>query len=367
MVKRTLLCALAALACACSSEGSRDRKIIAIFGKHSAELHDPSRLASELRSRGPAGLRLFDPYASIVAKEVETRVAGPREDAPAPSGLLLGPCGASACVLRVFRGSPAERAGFRDYDRIVSAGGAGPGAAEVLASLSSGAREVAVSRRGAVSALPLAREAFSPPPVFGFYDPATRSVYIRLGMLYEGASAVMEKGLAAYRSASPRRIVVDLRYNRGGLPQEAAAVFRLLAGRGKKCFSLASRHPGYSVSFPPAAGGAYAGAELAVLVNGETAAAAEALAAALKEAGARVYGSRTRGAAGLQRNFALDGRNSLRLTVARFLAPSGAELEGRGLVPSYEAKEPADFAPVWRAPAEDLFFRDPAWLAAIKG
>ncbi|KAF0127267.1 MAG: carboxyl-terminal processing protease [Elusimicrobia bacterium] len=366
MAKKTLLCALAALACACSSEGPRDRKIAGIFANHSLELHDPARLSAELRARGPAALKKFDPYAAIVGEAPETRTAPPPEGGRFPSGLLLGPCGSSACALRVLKNSPAALAGFRDYDRIVSAG-AGPGAAEILASLPGGARELSVARREGIVSLSLERADFSPPPVFGLYDPATRSVYIRMAMFYEGAAAVLEKGLETYASASPRRLVLDLRYSRGGLPREAAAVFRLLAGRGGKCFSLASRHKGYTVTFPGGSGGRYSGLELAVLVNGGTAMAAEALAAALKEDGAKVYGSRTSGSATMVRTFPLDKRSSLKLAVARFVSPSGAELEGKGVSPQVEVSEPEGFERMWGAPYEELFFRDPAWKAATEG
>lgn len=366
-MKRTLLCALAALACACSSESQRDGKIVEVFSKHSMELHDGAELASELRSRGPGALKLFDPYAMLVG--------GPSEEKPAQrpvvrrpaTGLLLGPCGDGACVLRVLRGSPAAKAGFKDYDRIVSAGGgdAGPGA--VLSALESGAAELTVSRAGSRKKLAVSPAVFSTPSVFGLYDPATRSAYIRVGLFMPGSADAVEKGLASLSAAGPRRIVLDLRYNRGGHPQEAAAVFRLLAGKGKKCFSLKSRHPGYSVSFPPGSGGAYSGTELALLVNGETALAAEALAAALKGSGARLYGSRTKGAATISRTFALDDQSGLRLAVARFLSPSGAELEGEGVAPDEAAEAPEGFEDLWRAPAEALFFRDPAWKAAVEG
>lgn len=365
--RAVLLCALASFACACSSESQRDRKIIEVFEKHSFEPHDSGRLADELRSRGPAALKLFDPYAVLLSGKPEAKPMARGADRPAPTGMLLGPCGASVCVLRVFRNSPADRAGLRDYDRIADAGGSGPSPEAVLRTISKGVSGISVLRRGTEASVAISPAQFSPPPVFGLYDPASRSAYIRLGMFYEGAAAVLEKGLDPYMGSSPRRVVLDLRYNRGGLPQEAAAVFRLFAAKGKKCFSLSSRHDGYSVSFPGGAGGPYSGRELAVLVNGDTSMAAEALASALKAGGAKLYGSRTRGSAAVLRSFQLDKNTSLRLAVARFLSPSGGELEGKGVVPDVEAEEPEGFGEMWRAPGEELFFRDAAWLAAVKG
>ncbi len=368
-MRKTLLCALAALACACS-DGKRDGKMIEVFQRHSLEAHDPARLRAELSARGPAGLKLFDPYAALVG--ARPRVAAAAALSPAPStGLLLGPCGARVCALRVLRGSPADKAGMKDFDRLLAASGAGPSPEAILPVFAREPRELVLKaermRRPGELSFALKPAGFRPPGIFGFYDPSASAAYVRLPSFPAGAAGLVESGLASMKAYGFRRIVLDLRYNRGGLPREAAAVFALFAARGRPCFSINSRHEGYNMTFPPGKGGPYAGVPLAVLVNDETAMAAEALAAALREgAGARLYGAKTKGSATVVKTFRLDGRGGLRLAVARFLAPSGAALEGAGLEPDV-AVPPAGpaFHEDWLRPAETLLYRDAAWLAAV--
>jgi carboxyl-terminal processing protease len=370
MKKRTLLCALAALACACSSDNQRDGKIIEVFQRHSYELHPAAGLAAELRAGGPAALKKFDPYAALVGARPEAAAARPAE-APASTGMLLGPCGARVCALRVLRGSPADKAGVKDFDRLISVNGSGQSPEAILPALEGarGAIEIRAERMGRAGEIGFSVEpsAFAYPGVVGLYSPSASAAYVRVPIFYEGAAAVVEKGLASLKRYGFRRVVLDLRYSRGGLPQEAAAVFRLFAPAGSRCFSIKSRHKGYSMEFPGSGGGPYSRLLLSVLVNGETSMASEALAAALAEAGARLYGSRTKGSATIARTFRLDDKGGLRLGVARFFAPSGAEIEGTGVLPSREIPEPAGFKTMWQTPAETLFYRDAAWLAAAKG
>lgn len=368
MDKKVLLCALAALACACSSESQRDKKIIEVFSRHSYELHDAAGLAALLSAEGPAALKKFDPYAALVGARPEASAARP-EAGPLATGMILGPCGARVCVLRVLRGSPAEKAGMKDFDRLISVGGAGPGPEAVLPALEkvSGPLAIRAERMGLAGelAFSVAPAGFDHPGVIGLYAPSSSSAYIRVPIFYEGVSAVVERGLSALKRYGIKRVVLDLRYSRGGLPQEAAAVFGLFAPAGKSCFSIKSRHKGYSMDFPASRGGAYSRIPLAVLVNGETSMVSEALAAALGEAGARLYGSRTKGSVTVARTFRLDDKGGLRLGVARFFAPSGAELEGNGVGPAAETPEPEGFKAMWQTPAETLLYSDPAWLAAV--
>jgi carboxyl-terminal processing protease len=73
---------------------------------------------------------------------------------------------------------------------------------------------------------------------------------------------------------------------------------------------------------------------LAVLVDGGTASAAEVVAAALKENGrARLFGTRTYGKGSVQIILPLSDGSSLHLTTARWLTPSGAQMDGRGIEP----------------------------------
>ncbi len=73
---------------------------------------------------------------------------------------------------------------------------------------------------------------------------------------------------------------------------------------------------------------------LAVLVDGHTASSAEVLAAALHQHGrARLFGSSTFGKGSVQAIYPLRNGASLHITTARWYAPDGSQIDGKGIVP----------------------------------
>lgn len=88
------------------------------------------------------------------------------------------------------------------------------------------------------------------------------------------------------------------------------------------------------------------GKPVAVLVNGRTAGAPEALAAVLRDAGvALIFGNRTAGRAMVTRDFPLSNGDLLRIAVAPLQLGSGADLGAEGLQPDIlVAVRPADEA-----------------------
>ncbi len=78
----------------------------------------------------------------------------------------------------------------------------------------------------------------------------------------------------------------------------------------------------------------FAGTSVYLLVDRGTAGAAEVVAGALKDQGrAEVLGERTFGRGSVQETFLLRNGGGLRVTVARYLSPSGAVIDGLGIVP----------------------------------
>lgn len=79
---------------------------------------------------------------------------------------------------------------------------------------------------------------------------------------------------------------------------------------------------------------------LAVLVDGDTASGAEIVAAALQDHGrAVIVGQRTQGRGSIQTVRPLSERGALKYTTAVWESPSGARLEGRGVVPDVAQPE----------------------------
>jgi carboxyl-terminal processing protease len=76
------------------------------------------------------------------------------------------------------------------------------------------------------------------------------------------------------------------------------------------------------------------GAPLVVLVNGGSASASEIVAGALKDHGrALLIGRRTYGKGSVQTVMPLTRGGAIKLTTSRYFTPSGASIQGKGLVP----------------------------------
>src|SRR5207302_1152257 len=130
----------------------------------------------------------------------------------------------------------------------------------------------------------------------------------------------------------------DLRGNAGGLVEVAIETARRFLPSGV-IVSTQNHDPRHNTVYQASNPGALA-LPLVVLVDGDTASAAEVLAGALKDnKRARLVGQATYGkgcSQGLLKLPAASGgvpTGAVRITVARLFSPSGAPYTGRGVVP----------------------------------
>jgi carboxyl-terminal processing protease len=141
------------------------------------------------------------------------------------------------------------------------------------------------------------------------------------------------KKIDAQRSGDIKGYVIDLRGNGGGVLEAAIAFADDFLDSGV----IATMHARSAETerFAAKTGDLIGGKPMAVLIDGETAAGAEIVAAALQaNHRAIVIGTRSAGAGTIQTVIALDeGYGAMRLTTARAFTPSGDSLDGRGVTP----------------------------------
>jgi carboxyl-terminal processing protease len=128
-------------------------------------------------------------------------------------------------------------------------------------------------------------------------------------------------------------IILDMRSNRGGLLDQAQSVSEVFIGDGV-IFSTQGRHPDSQRTYRS---GSRKAAELpmVVLVNGNSASAAEIVAAALQDRGrAAVVGTTSYGKGTVQTVIRLPNGGELVLTWSRLLAPSGYTWNEQGVMPN---------------------------------
>jgi len=159
--------------------------------------------------------------------------------------------------------------------------------------------------------------------------------YIRLGAIREGTSQQVQADYHALASTNELLgLVLDLRRAGGDDYAEALQVADLFLGHEVPLVNWGeglkrSRENADAIMLP-----------VAVLVDGQTGGAAEALAAMLRQSGvALLLGSRTAGTAGVQRTFPLNNGQFLKITVANIQLGDAQMLSSAGLKPDVQVAD----------------------------
>ena len=248
-------------------------------------------------------------------------------------------------VLSLVPGSPAERAGLREGDKLLTVAGKfyrGKTLRDVVADIRGQAGEtvrLTVLRGAEVLSFAVRRERVVYDVVTTLQFPGEVG-YLRLSQFTGGTPAAVQAALQELLSKHVQALVVDLRGNQGGLFDKAVATAELFLKKGTPIVKLRRRNEAVQTlsASPKAPPPTF---PIALLVDGGTASGGELLAAALHEgAGAQLFGQKTFGKGSVQEVEDLPNRYGIKYTASLFLLPSGGALEGVGLTPDVEVALP---------------------------
>jgi carboxyl-terminal processing protease len=271
-------------------------------------------------------------------------------------GLSVVPVKQGLRAVQVFHGSPADEAGIVSGDMIVSVNGdsiAGESSSEATNRIKGPeGTEVTVGVRdaksGKVRQLRLTRAEVALPNVSSSVETVNgrKLGYVRMLSFSEGVHAPLANAIRKVEREGVEGIVLDLRGNPGGLLDEAVLSASLFLPAGQVVVSTDSRTQGHSVH--KTVGGTLPRRPLAVLIDRNTASAAEILTAALADdAGATVVGTRSYGKGVFQEEKGLSNGGALKMTVGEYFTPDGVNLaRSHGIHPDVKASDdpetPAD-------------------------
>jgi carboxyl-terminal processing protease len=132
-------------------------------------------------------------------------------------------------------------------------------------------------------------------------------------------------------------LIIDLRNNPGGLLDAAVEVAEPFFKKGDLIVYTQGRKAADREDYLSETEGDPIQMPVAVLINDETASAAEIVAGAMKDAGlAVVVGERSYGKGSVQTIFKLKNGEGLRLTTAHYFTPSGVKINAAGVSPQVE-------------------------------
>lgn len=254
-------------------------------------------------------------------------------------------------------GTPAARAGLQPWDRIIEIEGESTEGITLIEAVKklTGAHGTSVTvkviREGAKEALEftMKRDKIKVESVFSDIIEDGDIGYVRLVRFAESTGGDVKKALKTFRKAKVKGVVVDLRYNTGGLLDKAIEIsdffldpkLLIVSTKGRNRENNKSH---YALDEPLCA------VPMIVLVNRGSASASEIFAGAMQDNNRGFVigpeGQTTFGKGSVQTISTLrhslsrdeNGKRStsgLRLTTARYYTPSGRSIHNKGIVPDF--------------------------------
>ncbi|RKU22260.1 hypothetical protein C6499_20165 [Candidatus Poribacteria bacterium] len=159
--------------------------------------------------------------------------------------------------------------------------------------------------------------------------------YIKINQFLQTTPNDVDNALTTFKEQNVRGVILDLRFNPGGLLTSAVDIASDFLTPGQ--LVVYSKGVGAPENFP-AKGIKREHFPLIVLVNQGSASASEIVAGAIKEHGrGLVMGGKTFGKASVQRVFQLsNSKSAVKLTVARYYTPNGVNIDKVGIIPDVE-------------------------------
>jgi carboxyl-terminal processing protease len=287
----------------------------------------------------------LDPYSSYIDPEELAQFRSSVDSEFAGIGVQVSNDDGDLTVLSPIYGTPAYRAGIQAGDRIVEIEGhsteglltddairlmKGPDGSKVTLTVVHGGQ----SKREKFT---LTRERVRVETVLGdrrktddhwdfMYDAKNSIGYVRISAFSLDTAKELRDAMADLKKRKVRGLVLDLRFNPGGLLRSAIEVSKLYVSKGRIVSTKGRSSP---ERFWDADGrGTFEGFPMVVLVNRYSASASEIVSACLQDhQRAVIMGERTWGKGSVQNIIELEhGRSALKLTTAAYRRPSGKNI-----------------------------------------
>jgi len=153
----------------------------------------------------------------------------------------------------------------------------------------------------------------------------------------------LQKALEKLTKQGMKSLVLDLRFNPGGLLPSAVDISKLFLKDGEMIVFTQGRKEEYYKEYKTSGTPKYPDLPLVVLVNQFSASASEIVSGALQDNHrATIIGNRTYGKASVQQLMPLSGGAGLKLTIAKYYTPAGKLIQR-----NYRDKDKADEGGIW--------------------
>lgn len=290
--------------------------------------------SSEMMKTGiDAMLNNLDPYTEYIPesdiedyklKYVSTQYGG--------IGATISNRDGKVIVAEPYEGFPAQKAGVRAGDEILEINGVSlkGKANDQVSSMLKGSKgtpvKLVISRFGTPKQIEinLQREEIRQDnvPYYGMLEDHVG--YIKLDKFLENSGQEVKNALLDLKKNDLKGLVLDLRYNGGGILQEAVKIVNLFVDKGVTVVIQKGRNQEKSITYNTFNTPEEPTLPLVVLVNNRAASASEIVAGSLQDLDrAVVVGQRSFGKGLVQQTFNLPYNSLVKVTVAKYYTPSG--------------------------------------------
>ena len=242
-------------------------------------------------------------------------------------------------ITKVYKGTPAEKSGLQEGDSIVSADG-NKAVDEALDTFVQHIRgeagtdvELVINREGEEFTVVCTRASIETPTVE--YQMINGNVgYIAVSQFTDSTYKDFKAAYEDLESQGMTSIIFDMRNNGGGLVDSVVEMLDYLLPEGTVVYTV-DKH-GNREDYNSEAS-TYKKLPITVLVNGNTASAAEIFTGAIRDFEyGTIIGTNTFGKGIVQSTIPLTDGSALKLTTQTYYTPSGECIHGKGIAPDIE-------------------------------
>lgn len=277
---------------------------------------------------------LGDPYSVFISAKDTDELELSIEGEYGGLGIRIQKVGEWITVMGIIANTPAERQGLMTGDRIVGVEGESARgwddveAVERLRGPKGTPVSITIGRVGAAEPLEftIVRDEIHVETVKSFMA-NDRIGFVHLQGFSRDARQEVSAAIEDLQRQGAEALVLDLRWNPGGLLDQGVAVTDLFLPRGAGIVETRSRVEDQNLTFGAPNEEAFPGLPIVVIVNTASASASEILAGALQDHDrAVILGTPTFGKGSVQTVYSLPGGNHLKLTTAGWYTPSGRSI-----------------------------------------
>ncbi|MBS4200358.1 peptidoglycan-binding protein [Bacillus sp. FJAT-49732] len=295
---------------------------------------------------------LQDPYSVYMDEDASERFNDSLDSSFDGIGAQIAIQEGKLIIISPIKNSPAEKAGLKAKDQIISIDGQSVEGLDVYE-----ASKKIRGEKGSIVKIEIVRTGLSKPlnveitrdkvPVLTVFSDLKKSYgenigFIQITSFSQGTAKDFSTQLRKLEEQNISGLIIDVRGNPGGMLSSVEDILFQIVTDSKPYVQIKERsgkkNPYFTglkekKSYP-----------ITVLIDEGSASASEILAGALHEIeGYTLVGKKTFGKGTVQQALPLDDRSNIKLTMFKWLTPNGNWIHGKGIKPTIEVEQPAYF------------------------